>query len=132
MAQPPRDPASDERELTQRVKDLNAAVVKADIAFLEDVLHEDYTHHRPRGTVEHRAQYLENRKTGRVDFESLVAEEIKVRVYGDTAVVTYRSTVKGKDQHGAMDEHRRWTRVLIRRDGRWQFVHAQGTVIRKP
>src|SRR5262249_11309395 len=69
MAQPLRDPASDERELTQLVKDLNAAVVKADIAFLEDVLHEDYTHHRPRGTVEHRAQYLENRKTGRLDFE---------------------------------------------------------------
>ena len=66
------DPASDERELTQLVKDLNAAVVKADVAFLERVLHQDYVHHRPRGTVENRAQYLENRKTGRVDYESLV------------------------------------------------------------
>ena len=132
MAQPTRDPAGDERELIQLVKDLSAAVVKADVAFLERVLHEDYTHHRPRGTVENRAQYLENRKTRRVDFESLVAEEIKVRVYGDTAVVTYRSTAKGKDQHGAMDEHRRWTRVLVRRDGRWQLVHSQGTPVQKP
>jgi ketosteroid isomerase-like protein len=131
MAQQSRDPAGDVRELTQLVKDLNAAVVKADLAFLERVLHEDYTHHRPRGTVENRAQYLENRKARRVDFESLVADEIQVRVYDDTAVVTYRSTAKGKDQHGAMDEERRWTRVLVRRDGRWQFVHAQGTPIRK-
>ena len=126
------DTASDERELTKLVNDLNAAIVKPDIAFLERVLAPDYDHFRPHGNVETRAQYLEDRKSGSVDFDSLVADEIKVRVYGDTAVVTYRSTVKGKDQHGAMDEHRRWTRVLIRRDGRWQFVHAQGTVIRKP
>src|SRR5262245_24295014 len=88
----PGDSASDERELTQLVKDLNAAIVKADIAFLERVLHKDYVHYRPRGIAENRAQYLENRKTGRVDFESLVAAEVKVRRYGDTAVVTYRST----------------------------------------
>jgi len=132
MAQTTRDPAGDERELTQLVKDLNAAVVKADVAFLERVLHEDYTHHRPRGTVENRAQYLENRKARRVDFESLASEEITVRVYGDTAVVTGRSTARGKDQHGAMDEERRWTRVLVRRDGRWQFVHFHATPIRKP
>ena len=67
-----------------------------------------------------------------MDFESLVADEIKVRVYGDTALVTGRSIAKGKDQHGTMDEHRRWTRVLVRRDGRWQFVHFHGTPIAKP
>jgi uncharacterized protein (TIGR02246 family) len=132
MTQPLSDPARDERELTQLVKHLYEAVVKADVAVLERVLHEDYVHHRPRGTVENRAQYLENRKARRVHFESLVADEIQVRVYGDTALVTGRSTAKGKDQHGKMDEQRRWTRVLVRRDGRWQFVHFHGTPIPKP
>jgi len=126
------DAASDKSELTKLVKDLNRANVKADIAFLERVLHEDFTHHRPRGTVENRAQYLENRKTRRVGFDSLAAEDIKVRLYGDTAVVTYRSAAKGKDQQGAFDEQRRWTRVFVRRGGRWQLVHSQGTPIQKP
>jgi ketosteroid isomerase-like protein len=126
------DAANDERELTQLVKDLNAAIVKADIAFLERVLDKDYVHFRPHGNVENRAQYLEDRKNGRVDFDSLVADEIKVRSYGDTAIVTYRSTAKGKDQDGAIDEQRRWTRVFVRRDGRWQLVHSQGTTIQKP
>jgi hypothetical protein len=58
-------------ELTQLIKDLYEAVVKAVVATLERLLHEDYVHHRPRGTVENRAQYLENRKARRVDFESL-------------------------------------------------------------
>ena len=126
------DAAGDKSELTKLVKDLNQANVKGDIAFLERVLHEDFTHYRPRGTVENRAQYLENRKTRRVGFDSLVAEDIKVRLYGDTAVVTYRSAAKGKDQQGAFDEQRLWTRVFVRRDGRWQLVHSQGTPIQKP
>ena len=126
------DAASDERELTQLVKDLNAAIVKPDIAFLERVLDKDYVHSRPHGNVDNRAQYLEDRKNGSVDFDSLVADEIKVRVYGDTAIVTYRSTAKGKDLDGAIDEQRRWTRVFVRRNGRWQLVHSQGTTIQKP
>jgi ketosteroid isomerase-like protein len=125
------DPASDQRELTQLVKDLNAALVKADVAFLEGVLHEDYTHFRPRGIVENRAQYLKNRKTGRVEFESLLVDQVKVRRYGKTAVVTYRSTAKGKDQQGPIDEQRRWTRVFVWQEGRWQLVHSQGTTIQK-
>ena len=126
------DVASDERELKQLVKDLNAAIAKADVAFLERVLHEDYVHHRPRGTAENRSQYLENRKTGRVAYEVLDWDEVKVRLYGDTAIVTYRSTAKGKDQQGTIDGQRLWTRVFVRRDGSWQLVHSQGTSIQKP
>ena len=126
------DQASDEQELKQLVKDLNAAIVKADTAFLDRVLAQDYVHYRPRGTIENRAQYLEDRKDGSVKFESLVADDVKVRFYGDTAIVTYRSTAKGKDQQGTIDEQRLWTRVFVRRDGRWQLVHSQGTSIQKP
>jgi ketosteroid isomerase-like protein len=126
------DTATDERELTQLVNDLNVAIVKPDIAFLERVLSKDYVHYRPHGNVETRAQYLEDRKNGNVDFDSLVADETKVRVYGDTAIVTYRSTAKGKDQDGPIDEQRRWTRIFVRKDGRWQLVHSQGTTIKKP
>src|SRR4029079_1430993 len=126
------DTAGDERELTQLVNDLNAAIVKPDIAFRERVLAKDYVHYRPHGNVETRAEYLEDRKNGSVDFDSLVADEIKVRVYGDTAIVTYRSTAKGKDQDGPIDEQRRWTRIFVRKDGRWQLVHSQGRRIKKP
>src|SRR5262249_24543250 len=42
-------PASDERELTKLVKDFNRVVLKADIDFLERLLHKDYVHHNQRG-----------------------------------------------------------------------------------
>lgn len=126
------DTAGDERELTQLIKDFNAALVKADTAFLDKVLAQDFVHYRPKGDVENKAQYLEDRKTGEVKFDSLVADDIKVRVYGDAAIVSYRSTAKGKDQHGPIDEQRRWTRVFVRKGGHWQLVHSQGTIIEKP
>jgi ketosteroid isomerase-like protein len=126
------DPVTDERELTQLVQDIDVAVVKADVAFLERVLHQDYVHTRSRGTVENRAQYLDHRKTGGVDYEALIADEINVRLDGDTAVVTGRTTAKGKDQQGALEGQRRWTRVFLRRDGRWQLVAYHGTPIQKP
>jgi ketosteroid isomerase-like protein len=122
--------ASDSRELTQLVDDINAAVVKADMTFLERVLHKDYVHYGQHGLIENRSQYLKNRKTGHVDYESLVANDVKVRVYGDTAIVTYLSTAKGKDPLGAIDDQRLFTRVFVRRDGRWQQVHSQATPIR--
>ena len=50
------DAASDERELTQLVNDLNAAIVKPDIAFLERLLAKDYVHYRPHGNVDTGAQ----------------------------------------------------------------------------
>jgi ketosteroid isomerase-like protein len=126
------DPASDERELTQLVKDINRAVLKADTEFLERVLHPDYAHHGTRGYAEDRSQYLDNRKAGRVRYEVLVWDEIKARPYGDVAIVTGRATARGKDQQGPFDDQRIFTRVFLRRDGRWQLVHSQATPIQKP
>jgi ketosteroid isomerase-like protein len=127
-----RDQADVERELTQLVKELNRAIVAGDHTFLDRILHQDYIHFRPAGTVENRAQYVDNRRTGRVDYDSVVENDMKVRVYGDTAVVTYRSAAKGKDPEGAIDEERRSTHLFVRRDGRWQLVHTQVTPIQKP
>ncbi len=126
------DTASDERELTQLVNDLNAAIVKPDIAFWGAGPGQGLRPLSPARGRRDPGAVLEDRKSGSVDFDSLVADEIKVRVYGDTAIVTYRSTAKGKDQDGAIDEQRRWTRVFVRKDGRWQLVHSQGTTIKKP
>jgi ketosteroid isomerase-like protein len=65
-----------------------------------------------------------------VTYESLVANDVKVRVYGDTAIVTYLSTAKGKDPLRAIDDQRSFTRVFVRQDGRWKQVHSQATPIR--
>ncbi|MDQ3010967.1 MAG: nuclear transport factor 2 family protein [Acidobacteriota bacterium] len=49
-------------------------------------------------------------------------DEVKVRVYGDTAVITGRVTTEEKVQS-------RFTRVWVKQQGRWQLVSAQSTRI---
>ena len=56
-------------------------------------------------------------------------DEMKVRVYGDTAVVTGQSTVKGMFKTQDISGKYRWTDVFVKRDGKWQIVNAQLTPV---
>jgi ketosteroid isomerase-like protein len=61
--------------------------------------------------------------------ESSKSEDMKVQVYRDTAVVTYRSTDKGNYKGNDISGRYRWTDVFVKRNGRWQVVSTQGTRI---
>ena len=55
--------------------------------------------------------------------------DVKVRVYGDTAVVTGRLHRVGKDKKGSFDRNFMFTDTFIRRDDRWQIIATQATFI---
>jgi hypothetical protein len=59
-------------------------------------------------------------------------DPIKVRVFGDVAIVTAgdveKSTYKGKDSSG----HYVWTDVYMNRNGQWQAVATQGSKVPSP
>jgi len=55
-----------------------------------------------------------------------------VRVYGETAVVTYRSTDKGMYKDMDISGQYRWTDVFVKQGGQWRIVSTQGTPIVAP
>jgi len=55
-----------------------------------------------------------------------------VRLYGDVAVVTGRATPKGIADGREFGEPIRYSRVYVKRDGRWQVVLFQQTRIANP
>ena len=61
-------------------------------------------------------------KSGVLKFESFVINELKIRIYGDTAVgfglTTEKVSCKGEDVSG----QNRFTDTFIKRDGRRQCV----------
>ena len=62
--------------------------------------------------------------------ESGSIDEVKVRLFGDTAVVTGRSTFTGSYKGERMTVVQRFTDVFVRvKGGRWQVVASQGTQI---
>jgi ketosteroid isomerase-like protein len=112
----------DEQALRKIEEDWANALVKGDVAATQRFVSPDWVLTLPDGEVLTKAQADADLKSGAVKFESFKLDELKVRVYGDTAVVhgleTEKSTNKGKDTSGQY----RFTDTFIKRDGRWMAV----------
>jgi ketosteroid isomerase-like protein len=95
-------------------------------ALMDKILADDWVGLGPAGSLT-KAQLLAGLKSGDLKLESETLGEMKVRVFGDTAVVTgsddEKSSYKGKDSSG----HHVWTDVFVKRQGHWQAVASQDT-----
>jgi ketosteroid isomerase-like protein len=118
-----------EQEQFQLEQDWTKALIKADVAFLDRLVAEDWVFTDPEGVVWTKAQSLAILKSGEDVITSLVPDDMKARVYGDAAVVTGRNTtketLKGKDISGQY----RWTDTWIKKAGRWQCVATHASII---
>jgi ketosteroid isomerase-like protein len=123
-----KDTAKAEKELLQVERDWTQASLKGDATALGKILGDDWVGQGPAGTMT-KAQVLDEMKSGDNKTDSITLGDMKVRVYGDTAVVTgsddEKSSYKGKDTSG----HYTWTDVFVKRKGRWEAVASQGTLI---
>lgn len=106
------------------------ALVDADATTLDALTAPDYTHVETGGGVRDKAGFLAILSRPGLRFSRWVIEENHVRVYGDTAVVTgrYHNTV-ATPAGEQPPKHARHIRVWVRRDGRWQNVAHQATLI---
>ncbi len=108
------------------------AEVKKDVTVLDRLLADDLTLTDPEGEVVTKAQAVGDLKSGEDVVSSYAYNDIKVRVYGDAAVVTYLSkqkeTYKGRDVSGTS----RWTDTWVKRGGSWQCVASHGSRVAHP
>ena len=83
-----------------------------------------------RGSSAPEAEWLANHKPGQSPYDAYDVDDMKIRVYGHTAVVTVRTTPKGRDSKGnPITGQYRYLRVWTERDGQWRAVAFQGTRI---
>jgi ketosteroid isomerase-like protein len=118
-----------EQELTQLTDQYIAALKGKDTAALELIWADDLTFVTPGGAVLTKAQRLADIQSGATRFDSLEASDRTVRVYGDAAVMTSLTTMKG--QYGGQEASGQYrvTNVFAKRGGGWQIVSLQMTPI---
>jgi ketosteroid isomerase-like protein len=82
------------------------------------------------GKLTDRAQLLADAKATKYD--SMEYEDVKVTVFGDTAIATGASRAKGTDESGKpMDTHARWTDTWVKMpNGKWQCVASHVSPIK--
>ena len=130
----PAKPAAStvEQTLMKMEQDALAALLKRDTAAFARIFAEDAVVITPDGSPQTKAQLLAALKSGDLVIESSQISDMKVRAYGDAAVVTYITTDKGKFKAQDISGRYRWTDIFVRRAGTWQIVAGHGTPIQPP
>ena len=121
---------SAEQELIALENRWNDAAVKRDWASLDEILTSDFMWTDPDGNVWTKAEFLASLKSGENVITSSVADDVRVRVYGDAAVVTGRTTVKEQHKGKDISGQYRWTDMWAKDyAGRWKCVADQSSKI---
>lgn len=129
-------PASGAETAEQQIKALEAqriaAILKADVSFIEKYFADDYVAIRGDGKLTTKAEEIANWKSGTTKYESIDEKELRIRIYGETAISnglsSIKATVNGKPYSGDV----RNTRVWVKQAGNWKLVTFQATRVPPP
>jgi len=84
-----------------------------------------------KGKNRTKAEWLAYLKSGAIKYYPAVHSNVLVHVYQDTAVVTGYSTTKTVENEKVSTGPRRFTKVYVKENGRWQLVLVQITSVSK-
>jgi ketosteroid isomerase-like protein len=111
-----------EEELIEVEKELAETIVGNDLEGLGRIVADDWIVIDPNGEIVDRARFFEVIKSGALTHELMESEDLRIRVYGDNAVVTAMTRTRGKFLGQEFSTQERATDVFLRRAGRWQCV----------
>jgi ketosteroid isomerase-like protein len=118
-----RDPKKIVEQVIRKLDDERIqAQIHADAIALERIYADDFIGVGPSGTVRTKPQVISDFTSGDLRFQSITTDDVRVRVYGNAAVETGRSTMNGQDKGNTVPHETRFTRVWIRQQGRWRLV----------
>ena len=108
------------------------AALKGDTKAMDAIVADDCVVINPVGELVTKAEHLKAMKDGTLRFDSIEHSEVKVRVYGDAAVLTSRGqvkvTIKGRSESLSV----RNSEFYAKQGGKWRCVSAQVTRIAEP
>jgi len=120
-----------EKTILQMERDWTEAGLKKDAKTMDRIVADDWIATDFLGKTVTKSQAIAEMKSGESVSQSVTLGEMKVRVFGNTAIVTgsdtEKSTYKGKDSSGKYV----WTDVFVNRNGKWQAVASQSTKVDK-
>jgi ketosteroid isomerase-like protein len=130
--------APDAAELTKLLQDFLAGAGRNDIALHDRFWADDLIYTASAGSRKGKPDIMrEVRAEGppKVGDETTVytAEDIRIQQYGDTAIVAFRlvATITKKDGTKKINNYLN-SGTFLKRNGKWQVVNWQATVMAKP
>lgn len=116
-----------EQTLMRIERELGNATLKLDPAPYDRYWADDFVLVTPAGefSAGAKAQHRAALTGGKIKFETFEIADMKVRVFGDAAIVTERRTVKYRYEGREISVQNLVTSFFAKRQGRWQKVAEQ-------
>jgi ketosteroid isomerase-like protein len=124
-----------EREIIRLDEELTRAAMRADLAALNQNFADDVLVTTPSGVIGKSAVMAEFHQiarkvaAGEAKLESYSQEEMEARVYGETAVTSYRLATAGRYEGQEVSQRFQIMDVWMKRGGRWQVVARHTAII---
>jgi hypothetical protein len=108
---------------------LASLIVSGDFETYSTYLTDDYIRINQNGTVATKEQVLEQfqSNTGKA---SMTPYDLEVRIYGDAAILNGKLDVETKNGDEIVRKSSLFTKIFIRRHGKWYLASLQGTPAR--
>ncbi|MFC3550421.1 nuclear transport factor 2 family protein [Lysobacter cavernae] len=107
----------------------NELRLKSDTAGLDRLIADDWLLTHSDGRTQTKPDYLEELRTRSRSNQAIGNEDVVLRRYGDTAVVTGTSVQSGVSKGQPWSGRFRFTRVWVQRDGQWRMVASHSSRI---
>ena len=127
MTEPTDTSINGKETILQIARDIMAAIKNKDAATLEPMLADEFIYRTHFGAEAEKTEFLTSIASMPLDILSIRGEELKVNVYGETAVVTGVQHAEARPVEGEPEESVvAFTNVFVRRGGSWLMVLAYG------
>ncbi len=118
-----------EQELVKLEQEWTNADLKMDWSTMDRILADDYVLIDRDGQVHTKNECRAYYRSGEGKVLALATDDMKVRVYGDAAVVTMRTMIKETYKGEEISDVVRATNTWIKKAGRWQCVSTHSSRI---
>ena len=120
---------SSEQELRNLERDWDTAIVRKDMTALNRILDDDFVYIDSVGGVNPKAALIQGIKDSDATIEPFETTDVRVRIYGDTGILTGRFTQKATYNGQTFSGQFRYTDVYVKQGGAWRAVSAHASRI---
>ena len=114
--------SDEENAVLQAERDLAAAYLNSEDGAIARYVMEDYALTNSTGKITTRANDLDEAREKDPKYEVFENHDMKVRIHGDTAVVTGRRHTKGTASGKPFDSKFQFTDTFVKDAGRWRLL----------
>lgn len=118
------------QQLTKIKAQWSEAEKNRDIPYLDQLWADDAVFGTSLGTVVNKQQLIELIKGTDRTIDELRSDDIQVRVYGNTAIMTDHTTMRGVYKGAPFGGEYRYVRIFVKQGGKWRVELVQATPLK--